>query len=223
MASVDNIQEIANSVLADAAQQGQLVETDTEGVSTFDFNGVEIFTSSETNVELPEDGVAIILSGSENLNAAGNENDNFVTGNDGDNTVDAGGGDDQVDAGGGDDTINDGDGNDTVAGGEGNDTFLVGNGDDHFQGNEGDDEFIIQDTEQGNNQFTSLNRGDKLMISDRNGDGNINAEDLQSVDTSENGLIMNFTDGTSVTIEGITSLEELNIEIDEDGGFVTFT
>ncbi|MEE9356443.1 MAG: calcium-binding protein [Methylococcaceae bacterium] len=268
MASIDNIQSVADTVLDTAVETNQIAETATSNVFTFNIvnnvvttqttnvdNSIKVFTSAESDVVLPDEGIAIILDGDKDLNATGNDNDNFITGNEGNNIIEGGDGDDQIDGGAGDDTITDGNGNDVVAGGDGNDiitsndgddqieggngddtltdgsgndvisggsgddTFIVGDGNDVCIGGEGNDVFVLNETDQGDNALTGLNIGDQLQISDRNGDGNIDGDDVQSIQSTEAGLNMVFVDNTSVTIEGVTSLEGINIEIDEDNDF----
>ena len=67
----------------------------------------------------------LTLTGSSNLNGAGNGNNNSITGNTGNNTLTGLGGNDVLDGGAGNDTLDGGTGDDTMIGGFGNDTFIV--------------------------------------------------------------------------------------------------
>lgn len=67
----------------------------------------------------------LTLTGSANLNGAGNGNANSITGNSGNNTLTGLGGNDVLDGGAGNDTLDGGTGDDSMIGGFGNDTFIV--------------------------------------------------------------------------------------------------
>ena len=65
------------------------------------------------------------LSGSANLNIAGNTAENSLFGNDGENTIDGGAGNDFLMGAGGNDVLISGDGNDHIYGDTGNDLLIV--------------------------------------------------------------------------------------------------
>lgn len=74
------------------------------------------------------------LTGTDNIDGAGNAQDNYITGNDGNNILSGGAGDDWLLGGAGDDTLSGGTGDDVLvgeagtdamAGGAGNDVYLV--------------------------------------------------------------------------------------------------
>jgi hypothetical protein len=81
----------------------------------------------------------LTLTGTANLNATGNINDNFIRGNAGSNSIDAQSGNDTVSGGAGNDTIFGGAGNDSLAGDEGNDSLDGGMGNDTLRGGAGND------------------------------------------------------------------------------------
>lgn len=76
----------------------------------------------------------LTMSGTFDLEAAGNALKNTMTGNDGDNALDGAAGDDTINGGAGDDTLDGGDGKDTLDGGDGEDTINGGEGDDTLKG-----------------------------------------------------------------------------------------
>ena len=77
------------------------------------------FDLSENNFE------AVTLLGSSNLNASGDQFNNFITGNSGNNKLFGDAGDDTLIANDGDDYLEGGDGADTMIGGAGNDYYVV--------------------------------------------------------------------------------------------------
>ena len=96
----------------------------------------------------------LVLTGTQDLNGAGNALNNTITGNSGNNTIDAGAGIDTVNAGEGDDIVNGGDGNDllygeagsdTLYGDAGNDRLDGGLGADRMAGGIGDDTYVVND------------------------------------------------------------------------------
>jgi Ca2+-binding RTX toxin-like protein len=91
-------------------------------------DGVDTIVS-ETTVALSETRFAnvenIILSGEENISAAGDDADNSILGNIADNTLDGGAGNDYLDGGDGADSLLGGEGIDTMIGGLGNDTLVL--------------------------------------------------------------------------------------------------
>jgi Ca2+-binding RTX toxin-like protein len=97
---------------------------------------------------LPEHADDLVLTGSSDLDGAGNSQANTITGNNGDNTLAGNGGGDTIVGRGGDDDIsgNTGadllqgeDGDDQISGGAGADLLLGGTGDDDLSGGAGSD------------------------------------------------------------------------------------
>ncbi|HEY9692686.1 MAG TPA: hypothetical protein V6D15_10795 [Oculatellaceae cyanobacterium] len=74
----------------------------------------------------------LYLTGSNNINATGNEQDNVITGNSGNNNLVGGGGKDYLRGGEGNDSLNGGEGNDTIDGGVGTDRLIGGHGNDTY-------------------------------------------------------------------------------------------
>lgn len=101
------------------------------------FGGVH---PSGTAFDIGGSGVEeLILTGTSNLFAFGNDKDNLIVGNDGINSITSGVGDDRIAGGAGPDTLSSTTGNDFLKGGLGDDTLLGGDDDDILDGGEGDD------------------------------------------------------------------------------------
>jgi len=119
------------------------IAVDTGGVDTVQFTGAngDSFTLSNGLDN-------IILMGSTNINATGNNLKNTMTGNGGNNVLDGSGGNDTLVGGAGDDQLTGGAGidnlsgdagNDTLIGGDDRDTLLGGAGNDTLDGGNGND------------------------------------------------------------------------------------
>jgi Ca2+-binding RTX toxin-like protein len=91
----------------------------------------------------------LALTGSGNINATGNGNNNTITGNSGNNTLNGGVGNDSLIGGDGNDSLIGGDGNDSLVGGVGNDSLTGGLGIDTLWGNQGADKFIFNSLSEG--------------------------------------------------------------------------
>ncbi len=210
MATVNNLGNIANEVLSTAT----LTETGETGIKEFTTDGgFKVFTSETDNIDLSTGSSDnAILSGSQNIDATGNENENFIAGNNGDNTIDAGASNDQVSTG---------DGNDTVLLGAGDDIVEIdGTGTKIIDGGEGNDLFILGSNAAGSQStFTGLNVGDKVRVTvaDTNGDGQLNVDDIDgiSADTAGN-VVFTLKDGTSFTLEGVNEASATNGDIAYD-------
>jgi hypothetical protein len=139
----------------------------------------------------------VILTGSANLNATGDQHDNLIVGNDGNNNLHAGDGND---------TVLTGDGVDTIMLGDGNDTIVIdGSGAKNVNGGGGDDHFVILDGSASNKTFTGLNIGDRLTVTVPDGDGdNILEFDDVTIGASDNGsLTYTLANGSSFTLDGV--------------------
>ncbi|CUS31830.1 calcium-binding protein [Candidatus Nitrospira nitrificans] len=84
----------------------------------------------------------LILTGSANINGAGNTASNVLVGNRGNNILDAGSGDDTLDGGMGHDVLLGGSGHDRLVGGGGDDTLSAGSGNDYLDGDAGHDQLM---------------------------------------------------------------------------------
>lgn len=103
------------------------------------FSNVSVVAAQSINVE------EVNLTGTDNINAAGDANHNIINGNSGDNTLDGGAGDDTLNGNDGSDTLLGGAGIDTLSGGAGNDVLDGGTGADMMAGGTGDDTYYIDD------------------------------------------------------------------------------
>ncbi len=96
------------------------------------FTSVSVTAAQVANIE------EIVLTGSANLNAAGDDNNNTITGNSGDNALNGGGGNDTLNGGGGNDILDGGTGADSLAGGTGDDTYYLDDAGDTVVENSGE-------------------------------------------------------------------------------------
>ncbi len=81
---------------------------------------------------------SLVLTGTADINGAGNGRKNTITGNDGDNILNGAWGNDTLYGGAGNDTFMDDDGNDLMVGGTGDDTYYVDSSDDRIVENAGE-------------------------------------------------------------------------------------
>jgi Ca2+-binding RTX toxin-like protein len=86
-------------------------------------SGTDTLVTPFTTV-MPANFENLTLSGTNNVNATGNDLGNVLAGNTGNNLLDGKGGHDSLAGGDGNDTLNGGLGNDTLAGGAGDDRFI---------------------------------------------------------------------------------------------------
>lgn len=136
--------------------------------------GIDLVVSS-VSITLSSGVEDAILTGTENIDATGNSQDNVLIGNEGNNILDGKGGRDALFGADGDDTLigsssadslyggmgNDclegGSGSDCIDGGEGSDTIESGTGDDSIQAGDGNN-VIFADS--GNDSVTAGNHDD---------------------------------------------------------------
>lgn len=100
-----------------------------------------VFSSSSWS--LPVNVEELWLTGSANISATGNNDDNRIVGNSGNNILTGLDGNDYLDGGAGDDYLNGGAGNDTLAARDGNDILNGGTGADLMYGGDGNDCYIV--------------------------------------------------------------------------------
>lgn len=113
-----------------------VVENASEGNDTI-HSSASVSAAQSANIE------TINLTGTGNVNATGDANNNTINGNSGNNTLDGGAGNDTLNGGAGNDTLLGGDGTDTLNGGAGNDSLDGGTGADAMVGGNGDDTYYI--------------------------------------------------------------------------------
>lgn len=228
MATIDQVRQVGNVLLAKAIIDGDLVETDTPGVSQYQVGSETVLVSEDTDVDMDDGEIAAqLVNGPDGEGAdadvTGNDRGNFIIGNDGDNKIDAAGGDDQV---------NTGDGDDEVDGGEGDDNIIVdGTGTKIITGGEGNDTFLVQASgEDSKTTITDFQPGDKIRWNaDANGDGEVNIEDVDLDKTFEQdgNTHLVLTDGTEMVLEGVTALfggdYEFKFGVEGDEAFVDIT
>ena len=108
----------------------QVIEAADQGTDT---------VQSSVSYALGDNVERLTLSGSDAIDATGNDLDNCISGNDAANSMTGHGGNDYLYGYAGDDTLDGGAGNDYLNGGEGNDYMAGGDGDDKLYGYAGDD------------------------------------------------------------------------------------
>ncbi len=108
---------------------------------------------SNVSYTLPNHVKNLVLTGTANIFAAGNNSNNILTGNEGRNRLNSDRGDDTVYDMGGNDNLNGGDGNDYLDGGDGNDAINGDAGDDILVGGKGKD---ILKGEAGNDTYSLI-------------------------------------------------------------------
>lgn len=114
-----------------------VIEYAGEGTDTVIAGSTASYDTTDRSIE------NVILTGTNNTSAKGNELDNHLTGNDGNNTLSGMDGNDVIDGGAGNDTISGGNGVDFLQGGAGYDILDGGAGADTLQGGADGDTYII--------------------------------------------------------------------------------
>lgn len=118
----------ADAMAGGAGDDDYIVDNVSDTVTELAFGGIDTIYTSVSYV-LPEHVENLILTGSGNIGAGGNSQDNHLTGNAGDNLISGGTGNDLLEGLAGNDTLDGGQGNDVLIGGTGNDTYLINVGD----------------------------------------------------------------------------------------------
>ncbi|MGV3633666.1 MAG: calcium-binding protein, partial [Pseudorhodoplanes sp.] len=107
------------------SKSSKVIELDDQGTDTVE---------TAISFRLPKFVENLILSGTADVRATGNSENNVITGNAADNRLSGGNGDDTLDGGEGDDILD---------GGRGNDILIGGAGDDVLRGRAGNDTFVF--------------------------------------------------------------------------------
>lgn len=160
-------------------------------------NGSKFKTSAD--VKLGTGIAKVELLGSADLDATGNSNANLLLGNTGANTLKGGRGKDWIEGRAGDDTISGGRGADRLQGDGGADELKGGRGTDSFVFANGSGADDILDFRKG--------QGEQLVLHDDLWTGTLRADQVVSsfASTTANGVVFNFGDGDTLTLEGVTS------------------
>ncbi len=138
-----------------------------------------------------------VFGGKDNDVVRGGKGDDYVNGNNGNDIVFGDKGDDEVHGGKGDDIVMGGVGDDFIYGDKGNDTVQGGSGADVFV-------FNAADAEGGNDVIIDFKIGiDKISLL-----GGDTSSVLSSATNTAEGLVLDFDNGTGVTLIGINSLTE---------------
>ena len=124
-----------NNLAGGKGNDTYIVSDDSDTIIELATEGIDTVISSATNFALGANLEKLTLSGTDNINATGNGENNVLTGNAGNNFLDSGDGND---------TLNGGAGNDSLTGGAGADTFNV---------------------DAGTDKITDLTTGDVLNVS----------------------------------------------------------
>ena len=128
----------------------------------------------------------------------GDLGDDSANGNSGNDTINGNTGNDTLRGGQGDDLVYGGKDNDVIMGDLGNDTLLGNLGNDTLTGGAGADRFLYANAD-GNDLITDFNgsEGDRLVIA-----AGLN----YSVTTEGGSVILHFDGGSSLTLQGVASL-----------------
>ncbi|MFL6675370.1 MAG: VCBS domain-containing protein [Massilia sp.] len=185
----------ADTLAGGAGDDTYIVDNSSDVVVEAAGNGVDTVKAS-ANYALGANVENLVLTGTANINGAGNADDNTITGNSGANTLDGGAGADTVSGGAGNDTLNGGDGNDTLDGGAGNDTINGGDGDDKIDG--GTEADLMQGG-AGNDSYVVDNSADVVVEAAGGGTDTVSASVTYTVGANVENLLLTGTgniDGT---------------------------
>ena len=172
------------------------------------FNGTDL-----SEVIAGSAGFDLILAGGGHDTASGGAGDDIIFGRAGDDTLYGDAGADTLLGGAGNDTLSGGDGQDFLNGGAGDDSLAGGFGDDILVGGAGADSFIFHG---GSDTITDFATGEDQIIFGANlWTGLTSAADLLffygSLDPT--GAVINFENGDTLRIEGVTDLTLLADDI----------
>jgi Ca2+-binding RTX toxin-like protein len=168
--------------------------------------GTDVVQSSVTTT-LSADVENLTLTGSANINGAGNGLDNVVLGNTGANTLDGGAGNDMLSGGTGDDIILGGLGNDVIdaTSGGGNDTITGGAGSDTISVASGNDRLLY---------LSTSDVLDTIIGFDQNATGGQDFVDLDALFDSLGAAAAN----RAGRVQFVDTGPDVQIQVDADGG-----
>ncbi len=133
-----------DTLVGGAGDDTYVVDSSADVVTENAGEGTDLVQSSATTFTLSANVENLTLTGSGNINGAGNELANVLTGNSGNNSLSGAAGDDTLVGGAGNDTLDGGAGADAMTGGTGNDTYVVDNAGDTVSENAGEGTDIVQ-------------------------------------------------------------------------------
>lgn len=118
-----------------------IVNQSADVIVEYESEGIDIIRSA-ISYTISDNVEKMILTGTKDLEATGNSQNNKFIGNSGDNIISGLYGNDVIYAGAGEDTLYGGKGHDKLVGGSGNDLMIGDSGRDTFYGQQGDDVLV---------------------------------------------------------------------------------
>jgi VCBS repeat-containing protein len=106
----------------------------------------------------------LTLTGTGDINGAGNIVNNFIQGNSGANILSGDDGNDNLNGSSGNDTLLGGNGNDVLTGGSGNDSLVGGIGNDTLKGGSGFDYFVFNSPNEGRDTIENFKVGEDSIF-----------------------------------------------------------
>ncbi len=207
------------------------IATDADGTATTNLPGIAAATGfSEKGYQVGDlyGGIENLTGSSLNDTLAGDNLANVLQGGAGNDTLMGAGGNDTIHGDAGNDTISGGDGNDTLKGFAGIDTIHGGLGNDTIEGGAGDD-VLGNAADEGSDTFVfAPGHGSDVIQNFSPTDDHIDLSefDLTAADLSARGVItvragntvinLEGHGGGRITIQGLTDLDVLDIEADND-------
>lgn len=174
-------------------------------------NGDDLLTGGVGDDDLRGDNGDDVLIGE-----LGNDT---LRGGRGNDALDGGAGEDRLSGEQGDDLILGGAGNDSIRGQAGDDTIVGGSGDDEATGGRGADTFVFG-AGDGNDTYFDFEDADDIELLDGVAVANASIVDFdfgRDIRASEASLLLELTDGGSITLVGFTSAVTINGELVDFG------
>lgn len=156
------------------------------------------------------------LLGTGALNASGNGSANVLVGTSARNVLSGAGGNDTLYGRAGNDLLRGGSGHDRLIGEAGNDLFFGDTGNDRMSGGSGADVFVFN-LGAGNDIITDFSSTDRLKFDDAIWSGSLSsAVELvaERARIISGDVVIDLTDGQSLTLDGVSSLSGLALQID---------